>query len=126
MTAASLQILSFRDAVEEGKFRGGSSSDSDFYATLQTYAMQLLGLYHTVLPALRSTRVRRSYALWSWALALGSFVSATLSVAYYFESVAWSQLLGFIGSSLQTGITLQLIWIVDDNVKREESGEKDL
>lgn len=126
MVAASLQVLSFRYSVQEGKYGGGKAGDSDFYATIQNYVMQLLGLYQTSLPALRNSSTRRSYALWSWALTLGSLVCSTVAVAYYFKSVAWSQLLGFIGTSLQAGVILQLIWIVDDNARGDRFDQKEL
>jgi len=81
--------------------------------------MQLLGLYVTVLPALRHRHIRKSYTRWSLVLAILGVISAALSIACFVYGPAISQLALFLGSAMQAAIVMQLVWAVDEVVKLE-------
>jgi hypothetical protein len=102
----------------------GSVTDPDFFTTLQSTLMQLLGLYTSLLPALRHEAIRNYYQSWAWAL---SFFSAACSIAasvtYVFFPVL-APLLGFLGTAGQSVVVLQLVFAVGgvDKVDRVETG----
>ena len=119
MAAAIVQGYSYWLATSEETPQQGTWNSAECYSTIQSCIMQLLGLYITVLPALRHRGVRKSYAWWSFLLGVLSAVSAILSVACFAYSPAFSQLALFLGSGTQATIVMQLVFAMDRVVKQE-------
>ncbi|KAI1326759.1 hypothetical protein F5Y16DRAFT_222267 [Xylariaceae sp. FL0255] len=101
-----------------------SYHSADFFNTLQSSLMQLLGLYVTVQPAVRHNVVSSSYHRWSWGLSALGAVSPCLAIGTYRINPAISQLVLFLGSALQSVVVLELLWAVDDLVESRQVKEK--
>ncbi|KAK3984188.1 hypothetical protein QBC44DRAFT_337458 [Cladorrhinum sp. PSN332] len=124
-TAAGIvQAYGYWLASETGQPQHGTWNSPDCLSTIQSCIMQLLGLYITVLPALRHRSVRKSYAWWSFALAVLSATSAVLSVVCFFYNPAISQLALFLGSAMQAAIVMQMAFAVDRIVGSEVKENK--
>ncbi|KAK4224041.1 hypothetical protein QBC38DRAFT_371830 [Podospora fimiseda] len=91
----------------------------EYLSTIQDSVMQLLGLYITLLPALRHQIVRKSYEWWSFAIAALSGTLAVLLMGCYFYSPAVSQLALFLSSAMQAAIVMQMEFAVERVVGSE-------
>ncbi|KAK1761572.1 hypothetical protein QBC47DRAFT_370428 [Echria macrotheca] len=119
IAAAIVQAYSYKLATGTGQTQRGTWDSPDCFSTIQSCLMQLLGLYVTVLPALRHRHIRRSYARWSLVLAVLGIISTALSIVCFVYSPAMSQLTLFLGSAIQAAIVMQLVWAVDEVVSLE-------
>ncbi|KAI1127087.1 hypothetical protein F5Y10DRAFT_266539 [Nemania abortiva] len=118
IASAILSAYGYSVAIQAPKDLGWNSPE--FYNTAQSALMQLLGLYVTVLPALRHKSLQNSYNRWSWLLAGLGVIAPFLAIGYFRRGPDASQLVLFVGSAVQSTIILQLIWGVDDIQRKRE------
>jgi hypothetical protein len=85
--------------------------------------MQLLTLYTSLVPALRTQTLRKRYALWVWALSIGGCMLGIISAAIYPYFTAMSPLLGMFGNVIQAGLVLQLVLCIEP-IGSNETAEK--
>ncbi|KAI0513251.1 hypothetical protein F5B22DRAFT_637201 [Xylaria bambusicola] len=118
LASAILSAYGFSVAIQTPK--DASWDSPEFYNTAQNALMQLLGLYVTIVPALRHKNLQSSYHRWSWVLAGLSFIAPFVAIGYFLHGPDASQLVLFVGSAIQSTIILQLIWAVDDMEKKRK------
>lgn len=116
VAATFLQTRAFDTSLRANGLSKGETTHPDFFNNLQTVLMQLLGLYTTMIPALKHPIIR--YPWWIWCFAAGSFVCSVSSVGIFFWFAALSPLIAFVGACLQAFITLQLVWLINENEKK--------
>jgi hypothetical protein len=114
-----LQTRAFDTSFRTAGKKSGETTDADFFTNLQTTLMQLLGLYTTLIPALKYQYV--TYPFWAWTFAAGSFVCSVVSIGIYFWFAALAPLVAFAGCCLQAFMVLQLVWLIDE---KEKEGQK--
>jgi hypothetical protein len=85
--------------------------------------MQLLTLYTSLVPALRTQTLRKRYAPWVWALSIGGCMLSIISTAIYPSFTAMSPLLGMFGNLIQAGLVLQLVLCIEP-IGTNEAAEK--
>ncbi|KAK5633638.1 hypothetical protein RRF57_009352 [Xylaria bambusicola] len=118
VASAILSAYGFSVAIQTPK--DASWDSPEFYNTAQNALMQLLGLYVTIVPALRHKNLQSSYHRWSWVLAGLSFIAPFIAIGYFLRGPDASQLVLFVGSAIQSAIILQLIWAVDDMERKRK------
>lgn len=115
LASAISQAYGFSLAINSAESaRRGSYGEPEFFGSISNCIMQLLGLYVTLQPALRQNQPNTAYARWSWVIALAAALTIAASLAIYKYSPDVSQLLGFLGSAMQAGIVLQLVWAMGE------------
>jgi len=113
IAACSLQFYSFITTQQAHGRQHGSVHDADFLTNVQQSLMQLLTLYTSLVPALRTQTLRRRYALWVWALSVSGCMLGIVSAAIYPCFTAMSPLLGMFGNVIQAGLVLQLVLCIE-------------
>ncbi|KAF2403982.1 hypothetical protein EJ06DRAFT_527564 [Trichodelitschia bisporula] len=101
-----------------------TTSDSDFFSTLVSCLMQLLGLYTSAVPLFRHTALRNAYAYWAWLLKFGSFALNVVAPGAYLATPL-VPLIAFTGNALQAFAVLQLLWVIDVGMKSPTKHEKE-
>jgi hypothetical protein len=119
VASSILQTRAFDTSFRIAGKKSGKTTDADFFTNLQTTLMQLLGLYTTLIPALKYQYV--TYPFWAWIFAAGSFVCSVASIGIYFWFAALAPLVAFAGCCLQAFMVLQLVWLIDE---KEQEGQK--
>ena len=75
--------------------------------------MQLLTLYTSLIPALRTQALRKRYALWAWILSFSGCILSVVSTAIYPYFTTMSPLLGMFGNVVQAISVLQLVLCIE-------------
>ncbi|KAK9772590.1 putative RGS domain-containing protein [Seiridium cardinale] len=122
--SAIIQMYGFTVAITSAEKKQAAVTDPDFYSGLQSCLMQGLGLYITMLPALRHHQLQHSYTWWIWLSALLAFLAIITAAVSYVFSPAVSQLALFLASAIQSLMVLQLIWAVETVTKMNSKAEE--
>lgn len=113
MAACSLQFYAFVTTQQVHGRQYGSVHDADFLTNMQQSLMQLLTLYTSLVPALRTQTLRKRYALWAWVLSFSGCILGVVSTAIYPCFTTMSPLLGMFGNVIQAGFVLQLVLCIE-------------
>ena len=119
ITACSLQFYSFITTQQVHGRQYGSIRDADFLTNIQQSLMQLLTLYTSLVPALRTQTLRKRYALWPWVLSFSGGILGVVSTAIYPCFTTMSPLLGMFGNVIQASLVLQLGLCIEPLVSLE-------
>ncbi|TGJ79276.1 hypothetical protein E0Z10_g9487 [Xylaria hypoxylon] len=119
-TVASAILSAYGYSVAIQTPKDATWDSPEFYNMAQNALMQLLGLYVTIVPALRHKNLQTSYHRWSWVLVGLGFIAPFMAIGYFLRGPDASQLVLFMGSAIQSTIILQLIWAVDNIERKRE------
>ena len=93
-----------------GNSEPGTAADADFFQTISSVCMQLLGVSTSLWPAVTNLHLSRIAQVLVYALAAGgTFLTIAAPFLYLFHAVNWSGSALFVGSILQSMLQLQLI-----------------
>ncbi|KAI0533019.1 hypothetical protein GGR58DRAFT_522164 [Xylaria digitata] len=119
-TVASVILSAYGYSVAIQIPKDATWDSPKFYSMAQNALMQLLGLYVTIVPALRHKNLQTSYHRWSWVLVDLGFIAPFIAISHFPRGPDASQLVLFVGSAIQSTIILQLIWAVDNIERKRE------
>lgn len=118
LLSCALQISSFFHSSQAG----GVIGDSDFLTNLQTFFMQLLTTYTSLVPAIRIHLLRNfASAFWVSFLCVATFGLNLASVVVYTYRAPLSPLLSFFGAVVQATTVLQLATRIEAMAPLEDS-----
>ncbi|KAL3443888.1 hypothetical protein BJX65DRAFT_284333 [Aspergillus insuetus] len=97
-------------ACIHAKGENGTVTDAEFFQSLSSACLQLLGVATTLWPAIMNPRRNRTARIMCWTMAISGGVLALAAIPLYLViPIRWSALLLFGGSILQALLQLQVV-----------------